>query len=181
MFIAALTDDERRDLNDFLAKSLQFEVSVETSRAQYELKIQLDGQRYNLLDVGFGYSQVLPVALQIWAGGRVLTHSRLRQPLATIVVEQPELHLHPHHQTLVARVLAASAMEAEGPMQVIETHSDHIVSEIGLLVARGALSTERVAVLCVEPTEAGDAARVRVATFDADGILHNWPAGFLSP
>lgn len=181
MFIAALNSKERASLNRFLSRWLQFEVIARRAGAQYEVMIKLDGQRYNLLDVGFGYSQVLPVAVQLWAGGKVLSTSRSKQSLAAIVIEQPELHLHPHHQTLVARAMAASAMEDNGPMQLIETHSDHLVSEIGLLVARGQLDPERVSVLCVEPHPDGAGSHVRVATFDEDGVLDNWPAGFLSP
>jgi predicted ATPase len=180
MFIAALNATERTALNDFLHRSLSFRVHIEQSKGQYELRIELDGQTYNLLDVGFGYSQVLPVAVQLWAAGeQKLSTSRTSDRIAVMVVEQPELHLHPHHQVLVARAMATSAMTDHGPMQIIETHSDHLVSEIGLLVAEGKLDANRVGVLCIEPIEGG--ASVRMATYDEDGILQNWPAGFLAP
>jgi predicted ATPase len=61
-----------------------------------------------------------------------------------------------------------------------QTHSDHIVGEIGMLIAREQLAASRVLVLCVEP-HMGGGASVRTSFFDEDGVLSNWPAGFLSP
>lgn len=181
MFIAALGAAERRSLNAFLQQSLGFEVNVLRTRGQYELRIGLGGRQFNLLDVGFGYSQILPVVVQLWAASQSLSTNRTGESVAVFVVEQPELHLHPHHQVLVARAMAMSAMSEDGPMQVVETHSDHLVSEIGMLIAKGQLQADRVGVVCVEPKSSGDGASVRIATFDEDGVLQNWPAGFLSP
>jgi hypothetical protein len=49
-----------------------------------------------------------------------------------------------------------------------------------MLIARGKLAPERVGVLCMEAHSDGGT-RVRTANFDADGVLHNWPAGFMAP
>lgn len=185
MFLAALSYAERRQLNEFLVQFLGFEVVVDTIGGQYLLRITFQGESFNLLDVGFGYSQVLPVAVQLWASGRVLSTDRRDRPLNVMVIEQPELHLHPHHQVLVARALAASAQEDSGPLQIVETHSDHLVTEIGLLVAKGQLDRDRVGVVCVEPVLDAEGrsvgATLRTTEFDEHGVLQNWPYGFLSP
>lgn len=180
MFLAALRPGEHEQLNSYLDRSLEFRVTTKLVGGHYSLQIELGREGYNLLDVGFGYSQMLPVAVQLWASGRMLSTSRSRIKHSTIVIEQPELHLHPFQQVLMARALADIAAADEGPVQLIETHSDHLVGEIGMQVARGRLSPERVGVLCIEPhSESG--ATVRLATFDEDGVLQNWPAGFLAP
>ncbi len=181
MFLVALDSAERQSLNDYLARGLGFRVDAVLSGGQYELQVELEGGAgFNVLDVGFGYSQVLPVAVQLWASGQVLSTSRTKATLATLVIEQPELHLHPHQQILVARALGACAALDEGPILVVETHSDHLVGEVGMLIARGQLPAERVGVLCVEPHPDGGAS-VRTATFDSEGVLQNWPTGFMSP
>lgn len=181
MYITALSEPELASLNAFLGERLGVTVASEPVGGQYRLMLTLADGRFDLIDTGFGYSQVLPVAVQLWASSRVVSTSRTQKPLAALVVEQPELHLHPHHQTLVARAFAGAAAEPGGPVMFVETHSDHFVSEVGLLVASGALPPERVGVLCVEPRPAGDGAAVRLATYDDDGVLENWPVGFMAP
>lgn len=180
MFVAALSDAERSDLNQSLKDWLDFTLGVSSSGGSYRLNVTLHGQVFNLMDVGFGYSQVIPVVVQLWAAGVTLSASRDKRRLAMLAVEQPELHLHPHHQALVGRALAMAAARDAGPMLMVETHSEHLVSEVGMMVAQGILPRERVGVLCVEPHGEGGST-VREARFDEDGVLENWPAGFLSP
>ncbi|MEM9459639.1 MAG: AAA family ATPase [Myxococcota bacterium] len=182
MFLSALTEEERADLNTYLRQDLGFGIHTTQVGGHYSLELELEDSRHNLLDTGFGYSQMLPVAVQLWASSRPLSTGRERheQTDSIIVIEQPELHLHPHQQVRMARTLGAFAANDHGPVQIIETHSDYLVSEIGMLVARGQLSPERVGVLCFEPhPDVGTA--VRMATFDDEGRLQNWPVGFLAP
>ncbi|MCX4243177.1 AAA family ATPase [Paraliomyxa miuraensis] len=180
MFLVALSDEERADLNTELRAKLGFEVNVEAAGGRYSLYIELSDGRYNLVDVGYGYSQVLPVAVQLWASRRTQSTSRSPTSDAVIVIEQPELHLHPHHQVLMAQALGAFAADAQGPIQIIETHSDHLIGEIGMMIARGQLAPERAGVLCFEPHPEGGT-RVFMASFSEDGALRDWPVGFLSP
>lgn len=180
MFLVALSDDERRDLNAELHARFGFEVTIQSAGGLYSVHVVLADDTYNLMDVGYGYSQVLPVAVQLWASRRTLSTSRDREPHAVVVIEQPELHLHPHQQALLGRALGSFAADEHGPMHIIETHSDHLISEIGMMVALGQLSPERVGVLCFEPHPEGGT-RVFNAHFNEDGVLHDWPVGFLSP
>lgn len=179
-FLASLSEDERNDLNEFIFSSLNFRVFVSPDGSHWKIRIELENRLFNLIDVGFGYSQVLPVIVQLWASGRVLSNARDRRVKSTFVIEQPELHLHPHQQVLVARALAASASAEHGPMLMVETHSENMIGEIGRMVSRDELSPERVQILCVEAHPDGGA-KIEQATFDEDGYLNNWPAGFLSP
>lgn len=179
-FLNALTHQERTGLNEYLFTVIGARVFVEPDGSNLMIRIELQGKKYNLVDVGFGYSQVLPVMIQLWASSQRLTNAREGRALASFVIEQPELHLHPHQQVLLARAVGTSASQESGPMLIVETHSDHLIGEIGRMVTRGDLPPERVQVLCVEPhPESG--AKIRQATFDEDGYLTNWPVGFLSP
>jgi hypothetical protein len=180
MFLASLSPDEREDLNAELSDKLGFTVSIETAGGFYSLHVELNDGRYNLVDVGYGYSQVLPVAVQLWASRRTLSTRRDPAPDAVVVIEQPEIHLHPHQQVLLGRALAAFAADDHGPMHIIETHSEHLIGEVGRMIARGQLAPERVGVLCFEPHDEGGT-KVFQATFNEHGVLHDWPVGFLSP
>lgn len=82
------------------------------------------GRIDNLADVGFGVSQVLPI----------LATLATAMPSSTILIEQPELHLHPEAQGALADVLIELALERRLRL-VIETHSEHLLLRIQRRIA----------------------------------------------
>ena len=72
----------------------------------------------NYADVGFGVSQILPI---IATGLLMKNHE-------TLVLQQPEIHLHPKMQMNFADFLLATAYT--GKNIIIETHSDHIINRL---------------------------------------------------
>jgi predicted ATPase len=90
-----------------------------------------NAQPYNLKDVGFGLSQVLPVIVQCYCG----VESRM------ILLEQPELHLHPRAQADLGDLLIDALKD--GHRFIIETHSEHILLRL----------RRRIAETTVKPTE----------------------------
>lgn len=180
MFLLALTPAELADLNHSLKRSLQVELELSPSGQGSQIRVRRQGETYNLLDMGFGYSQVLPVAVQLWACRPGLSTRRSNEDVEVVAIEQPELHLHPRQQASVARILAEKAMEPDGPLLLVETHSEHLVSELGRLVGRGKLEADRLGLLCVEPRTDGEGVTTRLACFNLDGEIENWPEGFLS-
>lgn len=89
---------------------------IETRNIEELLKAQLDG--FNIADVGFGVSQVLPILVE-----GILLNGR-----QTLLIEQPEIHLHPKAQMAMADFLIASAYKSKN--LIVETHSDHIINRI---------------------------------------------------
>ena len=73
---------------------------------------------YSILDVGFGISQALPI----------ITSCVTLPYKSTLLLEQPEVHLHPRMQMSMADLLIASSMAHKNV--VVETHSDHIINRI---------------------------------------------------
>ena len=73
---------------------------------------------HNLVDVGFGISQILPILVQ----GIYMQRNQ------TLMLEQPEIHLHPKMQMQLADFMISLANS--GRNTIIETHSDHIVNRI---------------------------------------------------
>lgn len=71
---------------------------------------------YRAKNVGFGLSYVLPVITTLLLGAI--------QENTTVIIENPEAHLHPKGQTEIARLAALSAQS--GAQIIMETHSDHI-------------------------------------------------------
>jgi predicted ATPase len=121
------------------------------------------GRVDNLTDVGFGVSQVLPVIAALATAGKS----------ATVLVEQPELHLHPDAQGRLADVLVR-LRSARGVSAVVETHSEHILLRVLRRVAEGTVAPEDVSVVVV------DGGNVRNLGIDRLGRLTNGslPTGF---
>lgn len=140
----------------------------ELSERHFEIKLQHkeSGEIENLADVGFGCSQVLPV---IVSGFNL-------PPGTTMVVEQPELHLHPRAQAELGTFF--KEMAVKGNQVFIETHSEHLLLRLQSHVAKGDLSPEDINVFYVGAKKKGG----KSATFlrlDNDGyFIEDWPEGF---
>ena len=102
----------------------------------FQIQVGVGGQLVNLSDVGYGVSQSLPIIVE----------SILRATGARILLQQPEVHLHPKAQAALGTFF--SKLVADGQRQfVIETHSDHLIDRIRQEVASGALSPDAVRIL----------------------------------
>jgi predicted ATPase len=173
-----------------------FSVSVSSTISHVSILIEdtaADSQ-FNIADMGFGYSQILPLLTAMWAAQRKNTEGKtpMSDHFASehffsnqiiLAIEQPELHLHPRMQArlsdLYCNIVAQSASGGSDISFVIETHSETIINRIGRLVHEKRISASDVAVLIVEK-EAGFST-VATASFDDDGFLVNWPYGFFLP
>ena len=100
-------------------------------------------------------------------------------------MEQPELHLHPHLQALLADLFALSVNASKGASAlslVVETHSEHLVNRLGALVEKGVLSKDDVAIYLVQRDSPNGETTVQKTTFSDSGTLNDpWPFGFFSP
>jgi hypothetical protein len=102
----------------------------------FQLMIQLAGRARNLTDVGYGVSQALPVVVQ----------TVLESPETTILMQQPEVHLHPKAQAGLGTFFTDMASVGKRRL-VIETHSDFILDRIRQEVASGSIPAEWVQIL----------------------------------
>ncbi len=86
-----------------------------------------------LTDVGFGISQVLPevTLLQYVPEG------------ATVVLEQPEIHLHPLAQAALADVIIQAALHRKVQI-LLESHSEHLLLRLQRSIAEQAISSDNV-------------------------------------
>jgi AAA domain, putative AbiEii toxin, Type IV TA system/AAA ATPase domain len=186
VFLRALSADQLDAFSAFTADHIGFRVRLRADGMTVAILLEDDtGQSYNILDMGYGFSQVLPVVAQCWATASGW-HPSERDPLPTLVaIEQPELHLHPHYQAKLADMFVGTAHAARAAMTdvrlLIETHSDALVSRLGELVEAGKLASEDVVVLLFEQDPVTKGTTVRQSTFSPDGTLTNWPIGFFAP
>lgn len=149
----------RMDLAD------QLQVRQVGRSTRYEVVIDSQSVAANLRDVGIGISQVLPV----------LTVAYFAPPGSTVILEEPEIHLHPLAQSMLAELFVEASHERDIQF-VIETHSEHLFRRMQTLVAREKLSTEDCELYFVEK-EKGQA-QLRRLELDAYGRVTNWPDRF---
>lgn len=196
-FVQSLTARQKESLSSWLQSSFGFRLGVRNDRGHVSMVIEVDdsgGAQRNMADVGLGYSQLAPVAIQLWAarfGGRkrlpvqrYYSRSASTYPSNFLVIEQPELHLHPAFQSKLADIFVASCTvdqdeSARAVRIMAETHSPNLIGRLGELVRERAISSSDISILLFEPDEhVPSASKVRIAQFDDEGILTNWPVGF---
>jgi len=150
----------------------------------FEVDVKLSGRkaRTNLVDVGFGVSQVLPVLLQ----------GLLMEPGGVYFVQEPEIHLHPDAQAGLADFFMYLA--CQGVTCVVETHSEYLLLRLRRRLAERAkqplsviprlrgskrtLAVENVSVLFSQGK--GNEGSISRLDIGRGFQFENLPAGFMS-
>lgn len=119
--------------------------------------------------VGFGLTHVLPI----------ITAALAALPPQILLVENPEVHLHPAGQSLMGRFLAQ--MAAAGIQVIMETHSDHVLNGVRRAVRNRDLAAASVAIHFFNERSriaAEGLSQVVSPRIDREGNLDHWPEGF---
>ena len=192
MFLRNLSVTQKGHFSRWTAEHFGFQISLASVGDHRAIKLTdtASGSTFDLLDMGFGYSQVLPVITQLWmlrqgAGIRRLAVRRSSSPII-FAMEQPELHLHPAFQKRLMDSFVASigngkeGNQTSGNLRlVLETHSETLVNHLGQRVYEGAIQPEQINVLVFGRDPTGKGTMI-TSYFDSDGILRHWPHGFFS-
>jgi len=123
------------------------------------------GAEVLLPDVGFGVSQVLPV----------ITLCYYAPEGSTLILEQPEIHLHPAVQSGLADVLL-DAVRTRGVQILLESHSEHLLKRLQRRMAEETARPEDLALYFCS-TEDGRS-RLTELQLDLFGQVQNWPQDF---
>jgi predicted ATPase len=134
----------------------------------YEVKVRLTAKSpYVLLtDVGFGVSQILPV----------LTLCYFTPKGSILLIEQPEIHLHPRVQAGLADVFI-DAIEKRGVQIILESHSEHLLRRLQRRMAEDKFSSDNAALYFCNRNEEGYS-DLQTLDLDAFGNIKNWPDNF---
>ena len=150
-----LVDDFR--IENLAAGSRWFEVKVRKSAGSAEVL---------LTDVGFGVSQILPVlALCFYVPEG-----------STIVLEQPDIHLHPSVQAGLADVLI-DAWKKRKVQILVESHSEHLLRRLQRRIAEEGIERSDVGLLFCSMDENGTS-HLSQLEVDPFGNIANWPEDF---
>ena len=113
-------------------------------------------------------------------GANRLSHVFLQIALAgdeaTIGIEEPEVHLHPRAQSRLVETLARVAKEGSRQF-IISTHSERVVSRLLVLVVKGVLDVDDLAIYAFDQDEEG-VATANLCEIDGLGRITGGIPGF---
>ena len=115
-----------------------------------------------MMDLGFGTSQVLPIVYECLANNAKL-----------ILIEQPELHLHPSAQGELANVFAYASKNQN--QLLVETHSVAIIERTRHLIRKGEISSKDATIIFVGKDDK-KGSYIKQIDFLPDGTFSDpWP------
>ena len=135
-------------------------------RFEIKVKVKSKSRWESLADVGFGISQFLPIIvadLQLWDN-------------STLIMSQPEIHLHPSVQANLGDYLVKQVKE-RNKNYIVETHSEYLLNRMRLLIVKEEIQPEEVAVYYFENSIKDGSIAHRIE-FTKDGQILNAPKGF---
>lgn len=190
VFLGSLSESQLNDFQQWTFDNFGFKTKISKSEGHYSIKIVIDNHEVNLSDTGFGYSQILPILTQIWFSSSKQKQRRnkflLNEDLEKIIViEQPELHLHPEFQArfadAISRIITSSKGEGVSIKLVIETHSDIILNRLGDCILNEEISHDDINIIIFNKESEKSPTEICISQYDGKGNLLNWPVGFFQP
>ena len=126
----------------------------------FQLKVNVRGPNSNLIDVGYGASQILPILVQILDPPSSREHET-KMPF--FLLQQPEVHLHPRAQAELSSLMATFAGQHQRTF-IVETHSDYMIDRARIEIRKGTIRPEDVSLIYLEPK--GRTVKVHNISFD---------------
>lgn len=146
---------------------------IARQRQEYIVQVKTRGATnfVDLPDVGFGITQVLPVLVQCFYA-----------PAGSIILmEQPEIHLHPSAQSILADVMIEVINSREDGRNrniqlIIETHSEHFLRRLQRRIAEDKIPQESISAYFANVSEVDT--RLDPLQINKFGGIVNWPENF---
>jgi hypothetical protein len=123
--------------------------------------------RVGMQDVGYGVGQVIPLIAEVMTLG-----SR------TLLIEQPELHLHPGLQAELGEVLADAVKRNPHGQIIAETHSEHVILRIQKLIRQQIIPPELVSIVYIDRDKNYGGRKTRIGIDEKGEFTVRWPQGF---
>jgi len=136
-----------------------------------KLAISYSGERlvsdaFLPVNVGFGIPYVLPLVVELLVSGED----------SLLLIENPESHLHPKGQTMIAKLIALAANH--GCQIICESHSDHVINGVRVAVKKGDINNEKTGVSFFSKN-GNQETKVDNIYLDKKGNLSDYPSGLL--
>ena len=137
------------------------------TRLELMLNSRDGNQLFHPVNVGFGYSYVLPV----------IVGTLLAEKGSIVIIENPEAHLHPGAQSRIMEFLIEQSKKRDLQL-IIETHSDHVVNGMRISMKKGTLKPSDSIIQHFAYREEKIAPEITRITSDSKGNLSLYPEDF---
>ena len=131
----------------------------------FQLQIKVRGPRGNIVDVGYGISQILPILV------RILTTRRSTR----FLLQQPEVHLHPKGQAELVSLLIDMAKNSDHVF-IVETHSEAMINRARIEIMEGGVKPKDISLIYLEPE--GNKVKVHNISFDKKANMIGVPDSY---
>ncbi|MBK8079888.1 MAG: DUF3696 domain-containing protein [Saprospiraceae bacterium] len=140
---------------------------ISEEKQLYQVSIKTKGAKnwVDICDVGFGVSQLLPII----ALGYYVPEGTI------IIVEQPEIHLHPKVQSGLGDLIIDVALSRKVQF-IIESHSEHFLTRIQRRIAENYIDDKDVKINFCK-LEDGES-KLEELRLNDYGEIENWPENF---
>lgn len=192
MLLYNLNEADKKEFSSWVETNFGFGISTHLEGGHVRINVQHKENciPINLVDTGFGYSQILPIIVQLW---RITKEKSRRTGIYAqktkshiLVIEQPELHLHPAMQANLVdafvKVLDIARKNKIDFRILIETHSETIVNRVGYLISEKKFNcNDNLVNLLIFNKKDEYESEIIKSGYDNEGYLEKWPMGFFNP
>ncbi|MED2799900.1 DUF3696 domain-containing protein [Bacillus thuringiensis] len=176
------------DVSEWFTKSMGYSIKIEEIEHSNLYKVMVysneTGIANNIIDVGYGVAQVLPIITQLYLdnteGSDRRKTPRFSTNNRTYIIEQPELHLHPAAQANLADLFVEKYINEPDTKMLIETHSEHLIRKLQILVADSSntLKPEDIGFYYIDKLENGSSIVKEIGINNNGQFTEQWPPGF---
>lgn len=142
-----------------------------SSPFQIQFKVR-SGKFINVMDVGYGVSQCLPMVTNI-----LNKNINGKSGNTLFLLQQPEVHLHPRAQAEIGNLICNTYAEF-GNRFIVETHSDFILDRVRVMVRKGVIKESDVSIIYFERKPDGNSVKIFNLDVDSDGNILNAPGSY---
>ncbi len=139
----------------------------------FQVQVRFKSNLANLLDVGYGVAQVLPIIVEVVKS--VPLKVQKQGFTQQFLMQQPEVHLHPKAQAELGTFFA-KAVKNSSLRFLIETHSDHLIDRVRMALRDGILTPADVSLLYFE--RKNNEVTIHSLKLDADGRITDAPDSY---
>lgn len=174
------------DVSNWFSKSMGYDLDIEdVGSSLFSVVVKRESSMVdNIIDTGYGISQVLPIVTQLYnKNGSINFEQRNYLGITEkkiFIFEQPELHLHPAAQAQLADLFVENVIDNRSEKIIIETHSEHLIRKLQVLVANPNInfSNDQVAIYYVDKDINNNSVVQKMEICENGQFEKEWPSGF---